>query len=233
MRLSFIQGIIDIIRGKKTLRDELLKKAFVRKILGSYSQYGEDIILAKILKVKKNGFYIDIGAHHPTDLNNTQYFYNRGFRGINIEPNPELIEEFYVQRPEDINLNVGVAPNEGEMEFYLVEASTLSTFNKEAAHQSCEIYKTKIKGQITVKTTSLKKIIEEHANSKVIDFISVDAEGYDLAVLQSNDWQKHRPTLVMVEINQDMDNILKFMSENNYEVLYNNATNCIFKNLNS
>ena len=229
MKLSFIQGIINIISGKKTLKDELLQKQFVRKMLGSCSQYGEDLVLAKFLEGTKKGFYIDIGAHHPTDLSNTQYFYKRGFRGINIEPNPDLVEEFYKQRPEDTNLNVGVSLNEGEMEFYVLEASTLSTFNKEAAYQSCEIYKSKITGQISVNTMTLKKIIEQYGKSKVIDFISVDAEGYDLAVLQSNDWQKYRPRFVMVEINQDSDNILEFMSENNYKILYNNGTNCIFK----
>jgi len=231
MNFGFIQNIIDVVRGKKTLKQQLLKCGYIRRFFGSYSQYGEDIILAGLLKGAKSGFYIDIGAHHPTDLNNTQYFYERGFRGINIEPNPKLIEEFFVQRPEDVNLNVGIASGESEMKFYVLEAATLSTFDEGAALDSCSKYNSKITEEIQVKTISLKNVIEEYANGKTIDFISVDAEGYDLIVLQSNDWQKYRPKLIMVEVNQDMDNILQFMFDNNYKVLYNNYTNCIFQDL--
>ena len=228
---KWTKTLIQLIARKKTLLEILVKSKFVRTTLGSYSQYGEDIILSKLLKSAKTGFYIDIGAHHPTEFSNTKYFYERGFRGINIEPNPHLIEEFLIQRKEDINLNIGIAPQEGEMEFYLVEASTLSTFDAAAAKESCKIYNSKIIGQLNTKVHPLAQIIEKHAPKKTIDFLSVDAEGYDLKVLQSNDWNKYRPQFVIVETNQDSKNILEFMSKNQYKIVYKNSTNHIFKDL--
>lgn len=227
--MSLIQDIIDIIRGKENIISKLIETKLARKYLGYYSQYGEDIVLSKLLRGTKKGFYIDIGANHPSILSNTKYFYEKGFRGINIEPNPNLIENFYAQRSEDINLNVGISPIDGELTFYILEADTLSTFSQEVANESCIVYKTKITEEIKVKTVPLIKIIEKYAPEKTIDFMSIDTEGYDLEVLQSNDWEKYRPRFIIIEINQDSKNILKFMLDNKYKIVYKNHTNWIFK----
>src|SRR3989344_2532261 len=67
----------------------LLKRIF----LHSYSQWGEDIIIDKLLGMKNKGFYIDIGAYDPIRFSNTQRFYNKGWKGINIEPDPIRINK--------------------------------------------------------------------------------------------------------------------------------------------
>jgi hypothetical protein len=76
---------------------------------GSYSQDGEDMVLKVFFyenKRKYEGFYIDVGAHHPFRFSNTAFFYQKGWRGINIEPTPDLIKKFKRYRKRDINLNV-------------------------------------------------------------------------------------------------------------------------------
>jgi len=72
--------------------------------------------------------YIDIGANHPFYLSNTALFYEKGCRGINIEANPDLIKEFKLRRPADININVGVGEKEDAMDFFVMEDNTLSSF---------------------------------------------------------------------------------------------------------
>ena len=74
----------------------------------SYSQEGEDMVLYRIFEKQKSGFYVDIGAYHPKRFSNTYFFYKRGWRGINIEPNPEAIKLFKKYRVGDINLEMGV-----------------------------------------------------------------------------------------------------------------------------
>ena len=37
----------------------------------SFSQEGEDQILERLLDSNSNGFYVDIGAHHPIKFSNT------------------------------------------------------------------------------------------------------------------------------------------------------------------
>src|SRR5271169_435695 len=96
----------------------------------SFSQSGEDIIVRQLFKLRgiNNPSYLDIGANDPFRINNTARFYKKGSRGINVEANPMLIKRFEKFRPHDINLNVGIAGSEGEMDFYIMNDDTLSTF---------------------------------------------------------------------------------------------------------
>ena len=41
----------------------------------SFSQEGEDLVLQRLIGIKSNGFYVDIGAHHPYRFSNTYKFY--------------------------------------------------------------------------------------------------------------------------------------------------------------
>ncbi len=75
--------------------------------------------------------YLDIGAFYPCYLNNTALFSKEGSRGINIEANPQLIQKFWSERTEDININVGVGTQQSSMPFFIFEDPTLSTFPKQ------------------------------------------------------------------------------------------------------
>jgi len=57
-----------------------------------------------------------------------------------------------------------------------------------------------INSQHTMRTRRLADVIaSSFQDVPPIDFLSVDVEGYDLRVLRSNDWEKYRPLIVMVE----------------------------------
>jgi hypothetical protein len=75
----------------------------------TYAQNFEDVILWRALKHVDRGFYVDCGAYDPTRDSVTKAFYDRGWRGINIEPIPSLLQEFVVQRPFDTNLAIAVS----------------------------------------------------------------------------------------------------------------------------
>ena len=83
----------------------------------SYSQCGEDLIVQFVFETMNvaRPTYLDIGAHHPTLLNNTYIFYQAGARGVNVEPDPALISRFNRVRPADVNLNCGIGPEEGTL----------------------------------------------------------------------------------------------------------------------
>ena len=67
-----------------------------------YSQYYEDYILGYVFKDYEHGFYVDVGANDPDDMSVTKYFYLAGWRGINIEPIPELVAKLKKSRPEAV-----------------------------------------------------------------------------------------------------------------------------------
>ena len=69
----------------------------------SYAQNFEDVMLWRALSHVDCGFYIDIGAHHPTIDSVSLAFYERGWTGIDVEPVPCLL--YTSPSPRDSNLS--------------------------------------------------------------------------------------------------------------------------------
>jgi FkbM family methyltransferase len=173
----------------------------------TYSQNYEDIILDRFFKHKETGFYIDVGAHDPDEISVTRKFYERGWRGINIEPLPDCIKKLEQARPGDINLQIAVAEGKDERVFHQLEgtlpagydASALSTFDGALARRLCAEHGL-VSNEITVQVDSLKNICKSHVpEGQSIDFLKVDTEGHEEIVLKSADFNRYRPAVLVVE----------------------------------
>ncbi|WP_254445370.1 FkbM family methyltransferase [Anabaena sp. UHCC 0204] len=172
----------------------------------SYAQNFEDVLLNRVFKYKTRGFYIDVGALHPTFDSVTKAFYDRGWSGINIEPIKENCNIFHQERPRDINLNIALSNSEGNLEFFeVVGQPGNSTLNKEIAY---EIAKEKdlAVSQYTVAVKTLASICKEYVNQK-IDFLKIDVEGLEENVIVSGNWEIFRPTVLVIETTQPNTNI--------------------------
>jgi FkbM family methyltransferase len=205
----------------------------------SYSQCGEDLIADHIFQQLKiaRPTYIDIGAHHPKYLNNTYLFYKKGARGINIEPDPSLFREFEKQRPEDINLNIGIGDTEGDADFYIMNEPTLNTFVKEEAdkaHEEHEFYKiTEVR---KLRLRPVMSIISEYCNGKFPDFLSLDVEGLDEMIIRSIDFSKGGPVVICVETitfsakrqGRKKTELIDFLVQQGYLVYADTYINTIF-----
>lgn len=171
----------------------------------SYSQEGEDRVLDSLMfklhgaTHRKSGFYVDIGAHHPHRFSNTYLFYQRGWRGINVDAWPGSMRAFQSQRPRDINLEMGVGEQLGELDFHVFNEPALNTFDAALAQSRCTDYWHVIEIK-KIDMRPLAFILEKHLpDGQGIDFLTVDVEGLDLDVLASNDWVKFRPLVVLAE----------------------------------
>lgn len=164
-----------------------------------YAQDGEDLILDRLLEGQSVGFYVDVGAHHPVRFSNTYLFYLRGWRGINIDAEPGSMRSFNRYRQRDLNIECGVASQQGILSYYRFDEPALNTFNEaEAKLKNRPPYH--LIEQIDVEVRRLDELLDEYLPSKQeIDFLSIDAEGMDLEVLQSNNWKKFRPRFVLAE----------------------------------
>lgn len=168
----------------------------------SYSQFGEDAIARAFFEEKKTqrGFYVDVGAHSPKFYSNTYHFYKQGWRGINIEPTPGRIAMFNRVRPRDTNLELAISDREEELTFFVFESEGLmnTADPRQARTYAAELRETP--KQVKVRARPLRDALAEHvAPATKIDLMSVDVEGFDAAVLRSNDWTRYRPDLLMVE----------------------------------
>ena len=219
-----------IKRLRRSSSQELVSptlEPFVHPCIQSHSQFNEDLLLSLLLG-EDEGFYVDVGANHPSFNSNTKRFYDRGWSGINIEPGQHAYTQLCEARPRDINLHVGVGSQGGTLVFNHIAADpTLSSFDAEAANRMAKRFGHSVT-PVEILVRPLREILNEHASHTPIDFLSVDAEGVDLDVLQSNEWTKFRPSLVLVEMNNQPKEISVFLEKNGYILIFNNQYNGLF-----
>jgi FkbM family methyltransferase len=205
----------------------------------SYSQCGEDLIIRFIFEMLKKDTisYLDIGAHHPTYINNTALFYKTGSTGVSIEPDPFLFETIQTERSKDVNLNIGIGGGQAssEADFYVLSEKTLNTFSKEEAERCVSYGNKKIEKIVKLPLVPINEIMTTYFNPAP-DFISLDVEGYDIVILKSFDFEKFRPTVWCIETltytedktERKIKETIDFMISKNYFVYADTYINTIF-----
>lgn len=194
---------------RRTLRKLLGYQEPDRYLTESYSQEGEDSVLNRIFDTQTNGFYIDVGAHHPKRFSNTYIFYKKGWRGINIDAMPGSMAVFNQLRPLDINLEIPVAGTEAVMPFYIFNETALNTFSPGVAAEREQKEAYHVERVVDVQAKPLAGILDEYLPAdKHINFISVDAEGFDFEILTSNNWEKYPADMVLVESELSVEEFL-------------------------
>ncbi len=162
----------------------------------SYAQNHEDVILQRLFKNRRSGFYIDIGAWDPTVDSTTKHFYDQGWHGINVEPSPTYFAKLASTRPRDVNLNVAIGRSPGRRRFFEFPGTPLSTFKHEVTRAYEKLRH--VRNEIEVDVTTLADLCKEHAPDQ-IDFLKIDVEGWELDVIAGGDWQAFRPRVIVAE----------------------------------
>jgi FkbM family methyltransferase len=162
----------------------------------SYAQNHEDILLERLFG-SGPGSYVDVGAHHPVIDSNTYYFYERGWRGTNVEPLPHLHQLLTQHRPGDRNLPVAVSDCDGVVPFYeLSDCTGLSTLSPAVAEQHRR--RGLVVAERRVAVRKLADLVAEHRIPEP-DFLSIDVEGHEEPVLRGAGLARWRPKVIVVE----------------------------------
>ncbi|MGF6849121.1 FkbM family methyltransferase [Chitinophaga sp. W3I9] len=226
----------------KDIAVKLVTTLFPRLSYGvrAYSSEGEDLILKRIFDQKKKGVYIDVGAHHPFRVSNTYLLYKRNWTGINIDPLPGSKALFNRHRPKDINLEIGVSVVKQQLTYFIFNEPALSTFSPEKVKEYTQLTKYRVIGERKVDTWPLADILDKYLPENVaIDFITIDAEGLDMEVLRSNNWNKYRPAYVLAEsspfevLQTDRSELCQFMHQVGYSMFAKTYYTYFFKNMNA
>ncbi len=170
----------------------------------SYAQCGEDVVVSaffEYLKIERPT-YLDIGAFLPIYSNNTYLFYERGARGVLVEPNVDLVPELKKKRPKDVVLNVGIGiTEESAAPYYCMTLSQWNTFDKDEAQR--RVAKSggavKIEKAVNMPLVPINRVIDEHFKGKAPDYLSIDVESLDLAILKTLDFSRFRPKVICAE----------------------------------
>jgi len=159
----------------------------------SYAQHGEDVILWRALGDRVGGFYVDVGAFDPTDDSVTRALYERGWRGINIEPQPDRLEAFERERPEDTNLSLAIGDHDGTAMLTRPPVAGWATTLDPALTGFDPADRT-----IEVSIRRLDTLLPELGVER-IDVLKIDVEGAEPAVVRGFVESPIRPLVCVVE----------------------------------
>ena len=210
-------------------------KYFIKK--KSYAMDGEDIAIELFNKKKIQGLYVDIGAHHPIQRNNTHLLFKKGWEGINIDVNEFSIDLFNYLRPNDLNLQLAISDMEGEISFfYQKDFSQLNTTDKKIARENFQgnFQEKKVKCQ------SIQNILDNSKyKNKKIDLLNIDIEGAEMKVLNTLNFEIYDPSLICIEIlgYRDLNSeqreieiknneIYKFLVNRGYKKVWSGSSYC-------
>jgi len=168
----------------------------------SYGQTGQDILAEFLLRRNRiitregglRGTYVDIGCGHPHTGSNTFFFYERGWRGVCVDADPELCAAFRAARPRDTVVACGIGTSAGEQDFFLFDNPQHNSFNPARARAKPD----RLRGVLKVPIRPLTDVLAEAGVGEVA-FLSIDVEGFELEVLTSLDFARFRPRLVLTE----------------------------------
>lgn len=219
--LSFIVSkIISVLRGGK---NEMWERDEIRQMKYSFSQFGEDVVIAKYLDNlnPQDGIYVDVGSFNPITFSNTLLLYKKGWQGINIDIDPDKIDEFIKSRPGDFNVVAAVSDKVEKLKFACYPSrATNQLFSLESTEHRSILGQdpTKI---VILETTRLDKILESSPFiGKKIHYLNIDCEGHDFNVLTSFDIQRYSPNVISIEawLDGDVEKIENYLLPKGYKL---------------
>jgi hypothetical protein len=157
---------------------------------------------------------------------------------MNIDPNPEAMRLFRVERPRDINLQSGVSDQRGELDYFIFDDPALNTFDRALAEDRTEKTAYRMVGCTKISVDRLDALLDRYwPKDWTIDFMSVDAEGFDLKVLRSNNWDKYRPNYVLAEClgvsldSMESEPVHMLLASNGYKIFAKTVNTFFYRNV--
>ena len=203
----------------------------------SYAMDGEDIAIKKYVQYINNGFYVDIGSHHPLQRSNTYLLYQTGWHGINVDINDFTLDLFNHLRPDDINIQSAISDYNGDIDFYYQK--NFSQLNTTDINWDKENFRNNFQTK-KIKCQTFNNLLDQtkYKNQK-INFLNIDVEGAEMKVLKSLNFNKYNPEVICIEIlgyrhlsNSEKeskiksDEVYKFLLEKSYKKVWSGSSYC-------
>jgi len=195
----------------------------------NFSQGNEEQVLQTIFSKTKNGFYVDVGCHHPKRFSNTALLYKQGWKGINIDANSKNLKLFNFFRKRDFNVSALVSKSEALLDYYYFNDSALNGCLSKSKVDLLLNKNYRIINTEKISTRRLDDIISEfEVNNNIIDLLDIDVEGYDFEVLQSIDLDLYDVRVILIETGEQENVIIDYLFKFDYYMYTRVDRNCIF-----
>jgi FkbM family methyltransferase len=210
---DYVEKTQIILNFAKQHHDEMLnrwKYVIERYNLNSksVSQFEQDINVLSFYNLKKNGYFIEIGASDGVEISNTYLLEKEyGWKGICVEPIPYRYNSLVVNRPNSVCSNKAVYSVSGlVLDFDIAltpDGNKLGDgISGLTSHIDCHWHAVnRNKKVISVETISFNQLLLESGAPEIIDYLSIDTEGSEYEILKELDFDKYTIGLIDVEHN--------------------------------
>jgi FkbM family methyltransferase len=204
MRESVIRARYAAARARRRLFERLGSRRYSRPAL-----HEMDIKLDRIVDID-GGVFVEAGGHDGYTQSNTYYLERfRGWRGVLVEPMPEMAREAELSRPGSRVFRcalVGPDNDGGSVEMEFGDLFTTVRDGSDGAEgwvRNGLVLGWRDHRVEMVPARSLSAILDE-ARVDRVDLLSLDVEGYEVQALAGLDLTRHAPTWILVEMH-DLD----------------------------
>lgn len=182
-----------------------------------FSQMSQDYYLFRnhFSRMKRRGIYLDIAANHPFALSNT-YFLDKclGWTGICVEAHPKLLANLYRQRTCAV-VPTCVSDHDGASVNFILHGGTSGVDKTNKNMNAWKERRTSL-SSIHMVCTTMALALQTHDVSTV-DYLSLDVEGHELAVLKGFDWNRVKVNVMTIECQPDtLPAIAHFLNARGY-----------------
>jgi FkbM family methyltransferase len=194
-------------------------------------QAGQDLVAYLYFRGKREGFFLDIGAHDGRTYSNSFVFEQLGWRGACVEPLPGVFERLRQNRRCDCYRAALAPSSDPEAAFiHAVGVDTLSGLESEmaAGHGDWILREGGRPERLLVQAISFCELMARYPDRRSIDFLSLDVEGAELAILRTVDFDRYPIGLITVECVERGEELRAFMAAKGYGVLADLGLDLVF-----
>ena len=154
----------------------------------------EEVLKADYFSETPAGFFVDVGANAPKDGSQTWAMESRGWRGVLIEPQPDLAEQLRRERQAAVYAVACSTPENAGKTLTLHLAGIQSSLKPDFYAAGMQRA-----GSVEVPVMTLDQVLEDAGAPCPLDFVSIDVEGHDIEVLNGFDLARWKPRLLFIE----------------------------------
>jgi FkbM family methyltransferase len=161
---------------------------------GQLPHHEEEKLVRAFFHGAASGFFVEVGANHPTQASQTWHLEQAGWTGVLVEPQPDLVTQLIATRTARVFAVACASPEEAGRTLPLHVAGPLSSLDRSQMAPGA-----RPDHVIMVPVRTLDDILDEAKAPTPIDFLSVDVEGHEIKVLLGFDFARWRPRLFLLE----------------------------------
>jgi len=236
---KLLKKIINLLSGNLITRfdENIINQKLIIKLLCEhlagvqfYGQELQDMYAYLWFKGKKDGFFIDIGAYDGITISNTYSLEKIGWKGICIEPVPNVFEKLCENRECEC-INAALSNKDIRDTKFIQTKGGRSGFTRNMSRDMLlEAEQEGIIAEINIKSVTFDMLMNKY-DKGYIDFMSIDVEGSELEILKSINFEKYKFGLITVENNQrgkKEEQLKPFMKTKGYKALLNVGVDILF-----